>query len=619
MNYLTLENISKSYGERTIFSNITLKINQSDKVAVVARNGSGKSSLLRIAAGLDLPEGEHAKFYVNPDIRTAYLDQEPQFHDDHTILQAILSKNQRWLQPLKAYHDAHRSNDLFAMEHALQLMETNLAWDLEVRLKELLTKFKLPGFHAPVKHLSGGQKKRLALIQVLGANPDFLILDEPTNHLDMEMIEWLEKHLDQPNLTILMVTHDRYFLNRLCNQILELDQGMLFKYSGDYEDFLEKKAARIHNENTLFNKTTKLLRKELDWLRKMPKARTTKNKARVERYHWLKNSLQQAPQSDSMEFEFDIPRLGTKILELHHVQKSFGDFTFVSNFSYKFKPGDRIGIIGPNGAGKTSFVKLLLQELKPDKGKIVFGDTLKIGCYAQVGLQNADDKKVIDVLRQIADYIPLKKGRKLSAESLLERFLFPRSQQQVYVSKLSGGEKRRLYLLTVLVQNPNFLILDEPTNDLDIITLNLLEEYLLEFPGCILIISHDRYFMDKIAQHLFVMKGNGVISDFPGSYTHYRDSITHNASENGKPPGATNASKKAAKKANAQEKKEMIRLEKEIDLLHSSREELVAEFGKANMPKDEIGRIQKRLTEIQQQMSEKERRWLELAEALSIT
>ncbi|MBK6543697.1 MAG: ABC-F family ATP-binding cassette domain-containing protein [Saprospiraceae bacterium] len=619
MNYLTLEHITKIHGEKVLFEDLSIMINQGDKAAIVARNGSGKSSLMRIIAGEDSSDGDKASVYLNKDVRVGYLGQDPDFDHEDTILDAVLSSESEAMEPLKALYRAQNTHDPKEIEKALHQMDEHHAWEMDTTMRELFGKFQLPGFDFKVKHLSGGQKKRLALVRLLSVKPDFLILDEPTNHLDLEMIEWLERFLEQSQITLFMVTHDRYFLNNVCNQIYELDRGILYKYQGDYEDFLEKKSIRMQQESIYKDKTEKLLRKELDWVRRMPKARTTKNKARVDRFYDLKESLDGPKEQGTIEFEIDQPRLGSKVLELHHVTKSFGEKKIIDGFTYKFRPTDRVGIIGPNGSGKTSFIKLITGNLKSDQGKIIIGETVQFGHYEQDGLQVRDDKRVIDVIRDIADYIPLKKGHKLSAEGLLERFLFPRPQQQVLVSQLSGGEKRRLYLLTVLISNPNFLILDEPTNDLDIITLNVLEDYLLEFPGCIVIVSHDRYFMDKIVQHVFVLNTDGKIQDYPGNYSDYRASLLNQpkVTSNSEKENPQIKDKGKEKKQGFNEKREMNQIEKDLEKLSKERELLVAKFSDSTMDNQEISVINKRLTEIQDLLDQKELRWMELVDASS--
>lgn len=616
MNYLTLENVTQSYGDKVLFEKINLTINEGDKIALIARNGSGKSSLLRILSGEEPVEGEQAKYWINKEIRCTYLAQDPDFEPGHNILETILEGNEEWIKPLQAMQHANESHDDAEIQKALAIMDEYKAWEMDAYVRELIGKFKLPDFDFKVSNLSGGQKKRLAIVKVLCVKPDFIILDEPTNHLDLEMIEWLEKYLEQSQITLIMVTHDRYFLNNVANQILELDRGELFKYQGDYEDFLIKKDARIQNEAIGKSKLTKMLRKELEWVVRMPKARTTKSKSRMDAYFTAKESLQGPQEPGEVEFEIDHTRLGSKILELHHIHKSFGDLKIIENFSYKFKLGDRVGLVGPNGTGKTTLLHLFTGQLKPDQGKIILGDTVLLGYYKQDGLILKEDRRVIDVIRDIADYIPLKKGHKLSAESLLERFLFPRSQQQVYASQLSGGERRRLYLLTILIKNPNFLILDEPTNDLDIITLNVLEDFLMDFPGVLLIVSHDRFFMDRLVDHLFVLEGNGQIRDFPGNYTDYREALKAESIQDKKDAKEEKNNPDTeiiqVKKLAQVEKKEMQQIERELDKLSHERDKIMDLFLQGNLSYEEIAIKNKRLEEIHASIQLKEARWMEL-------
>ncbi len=616
MNYLTLENVTRSYGDKVLFEKINLTINEGDKIALIARNGSGKSSLLRILSGEEPVEGEQAKYWINKEIRCTYLAQDPDFEPGHNILETILEGNEEWIKPLQAMQHANESHDDAEIQKALAIMDEYKAWEMDAYVRELIGKFKLPDFDFKVSNLSGGQKKRLAIVKVLCVKPDFIILDEPTNHLDLEMIEWLEKYLEQSQITLIMVTHDRYFLNNVANQILELDRGELFKYQGDYEDFLIKKDARIQNEAIGKSKLTKMLRKELEWVVRMPKARTTKSKSRMDAYFTAKESLQGPQEPGEVEFEIDHTRLGSKILELHHIHKSFGDLKIIENFSYKFKLGDRVGLVGPNGTGKTTLLHLFTGQIKPDQGKIILGDTVLLGYYKQDGLILKEDRRVIDVIRDIADYIPLKKGHKLSAESLLERFLFPRSQQQVYASQLSGGERRRLYLLTILIKNPNFLILDEPTNDLDIITLNVLEDFLMDFPGVLLIVSHDRFFMDRLVDHLFVLEGNGQIRDFPGNYTDYREALKAESIQDKKDAKEEKNNPDTeiiqVKKLAQVEKKEMQQIERELDKLSHERDKIMDLFLQGNLSYEEIAIKNKRLEEIHATIQLKEARWMEL-------
>lgn len=614
---MTLENATKTYGEKVLFENISLQISKGQKVALIAKNGTGKSTLLRVIAGLEQPEGEQASLLLRRDIRIGYLVQEPEFSEGATVIDAVLESDNPMVQIVKQYELALLGVGE-PLETVLAKMDDLKAWDVEAKIKEVLTKLKISNFDRPVKMLSGGQKKRLALAKIIIEEPEFLILDEPTNHLDLDMIEWLETYFQQPNLTLFMVTHDRYFLERVCNQIIELDGGKLYRYNGNYSEYLEKKAIRQETESAEWAKDKKLLDRELDWVRRSPQARTTKAKSRVDAYYNLEEKVSSVTVEKNMQIEIQGQRLGGKILELHNVSKSFGDLKLVQNFDYKFKKNERVGIVGPNGVGKTTFLKLLTTDIRPDTGKVVIGDNTVFGYYTQDGINLKEDKRVIDAVQDIAEFIPLAKGQKMTAAALLERFLFPRKQQQVYVSQLSGGERRRLYLLTILMQNPNFLILDEPTNDLDVLTLNVLEDFLMDFPGCILIVTHDRFFMDKIVDHLFVFEGNGKIGDFNGDYTEYRElqkerereqrSATRAQEQKQKPPQTTNG------KLSQDERKEMNKLEKEIKRLEERKAEIMEQFNTNDLAVDQIEKLSKELNGVNENLEIKEMRWLELAE-----
>ena len=523
MNYLTLENVSKSFGDKVLFENLNFQMNKGDKVALVAKNGAGKTTLLKVIAGHEPAEGENPLVQYRRDIRIGYLTQDPFFREGHTILEAVFESKNPKVQATREYEKAlmNPENEQ-VMQSAMQHLDDLEAWDFKARIEEILGKLKINDLEKRIAHLSGGQRKRLALAQILIDEPEFLILDEPTNHLDLDMIEWLEEYLQQPNLTIFMVTHDRYFLERVCSHIIELDGGRLYKYKGSYSDFLEKKSMREDNIAVVLDKTKKLFKKELEWMRRQPKARGTKAKSRIDTFYKIEEKATQKISKDRIQIDMKGSRLGSKILEANYISKSYGDLKLIDNFAYKFKKGEKVGIVGPNGSGKSTLLKILTKEIRPDSGKIVVGGTVIFGHYTQDGIQLENDKRVVDVVRDVAEYIPLAKGQKLTAEQLLERFLFDRKHQQVYISQLSGGERRRLYLLTVLMENPNFLILDEPTNDLDIITLNILENFLMDFQGCVVVVTHDRFFMDKIVDHLFVFKGKGEVSDFPGNYSDYR-------------------------------------------------------------------------------------------------
>ncbi|MGH1438093.1 MAG: ABC-F family ATP-binding cassette domain-containing protein [Lewinella sp.] len=620
MIYLELENVSKSYGEKVLFDKISLPVNKGNKVALVAKNGTGKSTLLRVAGGVDLPEGLGAKVYIHRDARMHYLVQEPDFGEEQTILDAIFEGDNVILKAIERYERAllipDKADDL---QKALSKMDELRAWDFEARIKEVLSKLKIDDLQKKIKNLSGGQRKRVALARLIIDDPDLIILDEPTNHLDLDMIEWLEEFLRQPNLTILMVTHDRYFLERVCDYIVELDQGELFKYSGNYSDFLRKKATRFEIEGNEYEKNKKSLKKELAWLNRQPKARGTKGKARVSSVLQLKDKVEDFSRDSELQIDIKGQRLGKTILEAYSVSKSYGDNLILKDFDYKFKKGERVGIAGPNGVGKSTFLHLLTQEERPSSGKIVVGGNTVFGYYTQDGIQLKEDQTVIEVIRDIAEYIPLEKGAKLTAEQLLERFMFPRPQQRVFVSQLSGGERRRLYLLTVLMKNPNFLILDEPTNDLDIMTLNVLEDFLMDFPGCIIIVSHDRFFLDKVVDHLFVFEGEGKIRDFLGSYSEYRvDQLERERaqrSEERKEEQQRKAEVEEQKPGLTQEQRKQIkRLENKISKLESKKTDITAAFNDTTLSAERITELSKDLATVKEEIEVLEMEWMELVD-----
>lgn len=621
MNYLTLEHVDKSFGEKILFKDLNLTISKGQKIALIAKNGSGKTTLLKIIAGEEPLEGEHSRIIIHPNISIGYLPQEPEFNPADTILDAALDSEAEEIRAIRHYEAAVQSGDEEKINDAILVVDRLNAWDIESKLKEILGKLNLHDMTQQVGTLSGGQRKRLALVKIILENPDFVILDEPTNHLDIHMIEWLEKFLSSSQMALFMVTHDRYFLERVCNEIIELDNGQIYVYRGNYSSYLEKKDLRLQNDSTRLEKDKQLYKKELEWIRRQPKARSTKAKSRVDAFDKIKEDAHKAVESPLSKIEFEPKRLGSKILELHHVSKSFDDLAIVKDFSYKFKKGEKIGVVGPNGVGKTSFIKLLTKELRPDAGKVVLGDTVEFGHYNQEGLQLREDKTVIQVIRDVADYIPLKKGHKMTAEALLERFLFPRPQQQVFVSKLSGGERRRLLLLRTLIGNPNFLILDEPTNDLDVVTLNILEDYLIQFPGCVIVISHDRYFMDKIIDHLFILEGEGRIKDYNGSYTSYKHTkASHQVADN-KSVSEKKKSKKEAtppaeekRKLSYFEKKEYNDIPDEIEVLEKEKSDIEGKFLTGELSSEEISTLSQRLGEINKLVDDKETRWLELSE-----
>ena len=621
MNYLTLEHVDKSFGEKILFKDLNLTISKGQKIALIAKNGSGKTTLLKIIAGEEVPEGEHARIMIHPNISIGYLPQEPEFNPNDTILDAALDSEAEEIKAIKDYEAAILSGSDEQINNAILDVDRLNAWDIESKLKEILGKLNLHDLTQKVGTLSGGQRKRLALVKIILENPDFVILDEPTNHLDIHMIEWLEKFLSSSQMALFMVTHDRYFLERVCNEIIELDNGEIYAYRGNYSSYLEKKDLRLQNDSSRLDKDKQLYKKELDWIRRQPKARNTKAKSRVDAFDKIKDDAHKTIETPLSKIEFEPKRLGSKILELHHVSKSFEDITIVKDFSYKFKKGEKIGVVGPNGVGKTSFIKLLTKELRPDAGKVVLGDTVEFGHYNQEGLKMREDKTVIQVIRDVADYIPLKKGHKMTAEALLERFLFPRPQQQVFVSKLSGGERRRLLLLRTLIGNPNFLILDEPTNDLDVVTLNILEDYLIQFPGCVIVISHDRYFMDKIIDHLFILEGEGHIKDYNGTYTSYKYAkidAQHSTPKSNHEEKKTQKTKtpkiEEKRKLSYFEKKEYNDIPNEIEKLETEKKDIEGKFLSGDLASDVISTLSQRLGEITKLVDEKETRWLELAE-----
>lgn len=618
MNYLNVENISKSFGELVLFKDLSLSIHKDQKIAFVAKNGSGKTSILNILSGKDTPDD--GQIVIRKGLRLAFLDQEPDLDLKLNVEETIFASDIPILKVIEVYEKALKNpEDTDAYQKAFEAMDRNNAWEFETQYQQTLSQLKLDDLSAKVNTLSGGQKKRLALAQALLSKPDILILDEPTNHLDLEMIEWLEEYFAKTQQTLFMVTHDRYFLERVCNEIIELDQGELYTYKGNYSYYLEKKEARIENETTEVGKAKQLFKKELDWMRRQPKARTTKSKSRIDDFHEIKAKAHKRRNEHQVQLEINMERLGSKIIEFHNVSKAFKDKTILDGFEYTFKKGERIGIIGKNGTGKSTFLNLLTQSLQPDTGKIVIGETVKIGYYTQGGITAKPGQKVIDVIKDFGDYIPLAKGRQISAQQLLERFLFDRKKQYDFVEKLSGGEQKRLYLCTVLIQNPNVLILDEPTNDLDIVTLNVLEDFLMDFPGVLLVVSHDRYFMDKIVDHMFVFRGDGVVEDFPGNYSDFRvyDSSQPKQIEPTEKIDNTIAVKQnEAQKLSYNEQKEYKNLESKIRSLELDKATLEAKFNNPELSQDDINKLSEKLQVIIDTIEEKELRWFELSEKL---
>lgn len=618
LNYLSVEEVSKSYGTLELFENLSFGISQGQKIALIAKNGTGKTTLLDIISGKEAPD--NGQVVYRKGVKIGFLPQEPDLEPTLSVEETILSSDNEILSIINAYEKALQNpDDAEAYQKAFDQMEAKQAWDFETTYRQILSKLKLDDLSKKVSDLSGGQKKRLALANLLLGKPDLLILDEPTNHLDLEMIEWLEEFLKSENLTLFMVTHDRYFLDRVCNHIIELEDKTLYNYKGNYSYYVEKRAERIEVEQTTTAKAKQLYKKELDWMRRQPKARTTKSKSRIESFGEIKDRAGKRRSDHKVELEINMERLGSKVLEMHHVSKGFEDNYLFQDFDYIFKKNERIGIIGKNGTGKSTFLNVLTGGLTPNQGKVVHGETLKIGYYTQGGIQAKEGQKVIEVIRDYGDYIPLSKGRQISASQLLEKFLFDRKKQYDFVEKLSGGEKKRLYLCTVLIQNPNFLILDEPTNDLDIVTLNVLENFLLDFPGCLIVVSHDRYFMDKIVDHLFVF-GEGKITDFPGNYSDYRDlkaleleaKYEESSQTSSETPTKSKPNTEPKNKLSFNEQKTYKKLEKEISTLEKKKEKLGAEFLKDLSP-EEIKEKTMALQNIQTELEDKTEQWFELS------
>jgi ATP-binding cassette subfamily F protein uup len=619
LNYLNVENISKSYGELNLFEGLSFSIHKDQKIAFVAKNGTGKTSILNILSGKDAPDT--GQIIYRKGLRTTFLSQEPTLDQELTIEETIFNSDNPILKVINAYHAAlENPEDSKLYQAAFDDMERYQAWDFETQYTQILFKLKLENLNQKVSALSGGQQKRLALANTLLSKPDLLILDEPTNHLDLEMIEWLETFFAKENITLFMVTHDRYFLERVCSEIIELDEGCIYNYKGNYSYYLEKKEERIEREAIETNKSKQLFKKELGWMRRQPKARTTKSKSRIDDFYEIKERASKRRNDHQVQLEINMERLGSKILEIYKVSKAFEDKVILDKFEYVFQRGERIGIIGKNGTGKSTFLNMITGGLKPDSGKIIQGETIKFGYYTQDGIKAKPMQKVIDVVREFGDYIPLMKGKQISAQQLLERFLFSRKKQYDFVEKLSGGERKRLYLCTVLIQNPNFLILDEPTNDLDIVTLNVLENFLLDFPGCLLVVSHDRYFMDKIVDHLFVFRGEGKVEDFPGNYSDFR---TYEDST----PVATEPKKLTVLKAHTasqsdtklsfNEQKELKNLESKLKSLEFDKKEIEAKFLVPDIDMDTINSLSEDLKALNQVIEDKELRWLELNEKLN--
>ncbi len=632
MNYLSVESVSKSYGTKLLFDKISFGLNQGDRIALIAKNGAGKSTLLKTLMGKEILDGGTVTF--RKDITVTYLDQNPIFDDQSTVIEAIYNSNNPLLNAVRDYEEALHAfekdyNDKTSdrLEQCSAQMDKLGAWGFEAKVQEILQKLKIAFLDKTIQTLSGGQKKRVALAKVLIEEPHLLILDEPTNHLDVEMIEWLENYLVSKDLTLLLVTHDRYFLDSVCTQIIEIENGKLYHYKGNFQYYVEKKAEREQIENSEIDKAKNLFVRELEWVRKMPKARGTKAKYRVDAFQDIKEKAFSKQTETKLELGVKMSRIGGKILEFAKIKKAFGETKIVNEFSYIFKKGEKIGIIGKNGVGKSTFLNMIMGLERPDSGTIEAGETMVFGYYSQEGLKLTEDKRVIEIVKDIAEYIPLADGSKLSASGLLTKFLFPPDVQYGYVSKLSGGEKRRLYLMTILIKNPNFLILDEPTNDLDIVTLSVLEDFLTNFQGCVMIVTHDRYFMDKMVDHLFVFEGAGVVRDFPGNYTEYRDKKDAEEKASKKEEQQTPVKQQAVapivtktaaepvvkKKLSFKEKAEFEQLEKDIAKLEKEKATLTDQLSSGGNA-DDISKWSERIGLVISELDEKSLRWLELSE-----
>ncbi|MBX0334480.1 ABC-F family ATP-binding cassette domain-containing protein [Pontibacter sp. HSC-14F20] len=623
MNYLSAENISKSFSERWLFKNLNFGISQGQRVALVGVNGSGKTTLLNVLAGKLPPDGGSVS--VRKEITIGFLGQNPEFDEELTVQQTIFGGQGEVLDLIRDYEVAisHPDTSAEVMQHLMERMDELQAWDFEIKVKQILSKLGIHNLEQQIKHLSGGQRKRVAMARVLIEEPTMLILDEPTNHLDLDTIEWLEGLLSTQNTTLLMVTHDRYFLDKVANEIAELDNGELYTYKGNYSYFVEKKASREEMAAAETEKARNLMRKELDWIRRQPKARGTKAKYRVDAFEELKEKAAKKTAGPQLELSVKTTRQGGKIIEVDHISKSFGAKKIVDDFSYVFKKKDRIGVVGPNGAGKSTFLNMLTGKLQPDSGTIDPGQTTVFGYYTQDELTFKEDQRVIDIVKEIAEVVEMANGEVITASQFLQHFQFPPAQQYTFVSKLSGGEKRRLQLLRVLIKNPNFLILDEPTNDLDIITLNILEDFLLNFGGCMLMVSHDRYFMDRLVEHLFVFEGEGKIRNFPGNYTDYREWLKEQEKvvQETKPTAPVIEQKQekteGKRKPTYQEKKEFEELEKEMPRLETRRTELIETMNAGTTTDHEQLNVwAKELEQLNEQLEEMEMRWLELSEIM---
>jgi ATP-binding cassette subfamily F protein uup len=629
MHYASLLNLTKSFGVRVLFKDISFHINEGDKIALIARNGSGKSTLLQILAGLD--DADSGSVWIHKDIRLVYLPQEHQFPPNQSIREVMFSMDHETVRTVKAYEDFQESggHDATQLDRLLTQMEDVNGWMFENQMQQILSKLNIADVTRSMGTLSGGQVKRVALAQallqaVLYEGKCLLVMDEPTNHLDVKMVEWLEDYLSAQKVTLLMVTHDRYFLDEVCNDIIEIEGNQVYRHSGDYSYYLEQKAHRAEVEQSEFKKDKNIFRKELEWMRKQPRARTVKSKSRQDNFEVVQERVREKQVDADVQLQVKMTRLGGKILEMKKVHKAYGEKVILKGFDYTFKRGERIGIVGPNGVGKSTFIKIALQQEEPDSGKVNHGDTVVFGHFSQDGLTYKEDKRIIEWVKDMAEYFPLADGTKLSASAFLERFAFTPEQQYTYLSKLSGGEKRRLQLLGILFKNPNFLVLDEPTNDLDLQTLQILEEFLLEFPGCLLLVSHDRYFMDKLVDHLLVFEGQGEIRDFPGNYSQFRMMTPAELAvkkEMQTIPTSTappeEKIEKPRQKMSFNEKREFEKIEQEIPRLQAEKIQLEADMSSGRLAYNELQAAADRVQVILQTLDDMEMRWLELSEKSS--
>ncbi len=616
-SYMQVDGLTKSFGDLVLFNEISFGIAEGQRIGLIAKNGSGKTTLLNIIAGKEGYDAGNIVF--RRDLRVAYLEQDPQYPEDLTVLEACFHSNNETVQLIKEYEACMETKDHPGLQELLIRMDHEKAWDYERKAKQILSQLKIRNFDQLVKHLSGGQLKRVALANTLITEPDLLILDEPTNHLDLDMTEWLEEYLRRTNVSLLMVTHDRYFLDRVCSEIIEIDNKQVYQYKGNYSYYLEKRQERIDSTNVEIERANNLYRTELDWMRRMPQARAHKAKYRQDAFYEIEKVAKQRFNNDNVKLDVKASYIGSKIFEADHLYKSFGDLKILDDFSYIFARYEKMGIVGNNGTGKSTFIKILMGQVQPDKGIVDIGETIRFGYYSQDGLQFDDQMKVIDVVQDIAEVIELGDGKKLTASQFLQHFLFTPETQHSYVYKLSGGERRRLYLCTVLMRNPNFLVLDEPTNDLDIITLNVLEDYLVNFKGCVIVVSHDRYFMDKVVDHLLVFNGQGDIRDFPGNYSDYRDwneAKKQKEKEAEKPKEDKTARVRAndKRKMSYKEKMEYAQIEKELEDLEQEKADLEADLCSGSLSAASLTEKSKRIAELIDLIDEKTMRWLELSE-----